>query len=110
MLRIFANWRLSEIFEDEYERREYVMKIGDKVRSTKVRPNDIATITKAHVDIKDKVKKSGGIKKEIHSKYEAEYSDGSKLIFYGFDIDRFVFRADDEVDAGQMSLEQFMEM
>lgn len=85
------------------------MKIGDKVRSVKVRPNDIATITKAHVDIKDKVKKSGGIKKEIHSKYEAEYSDGSKLIFYGFDIDRFVFRTD-EVDAGQMTLDAFMEM
>lgn len=85
------------------------MKIGDKVRSTKVRPGDIATITKSHVDIKDKVKKSGRDKKEIRTKYEAEYDDGSKLIFYGFDINRFVFRTD-EVDAGQMSLEQFMEM
>lgn len=83
------------------------MKIGDKVYSTKVRPNDIATITKAEIDIRDKVKKTGGIKKEIHSKYEAEYSDGSKLIFYGFDIDRFVFRTDD-VDAGQMSLDMFL--
>lgn len=85
------------------------MKIGDKVRSVKVRPGDIATITKADIDIRDKVKKDGSKWKNIRSKYEAEYSDGSKLIFYGFDIDRFVFRTD-EVDAGQMSLDQFMSM
>lgn len=85
------------------------MKIGDKVRSTKVRPNEIATITKAEIDIRNKAKKDGGKRKNIRSKYEAEYADGSKLIFYGFDIDRFVFRTD-EVDIGQMSLDMFMNM
>lgn len=85
------------------------MKIGDKVRSTKVRPGDIATVTKAEIDIRDKVNKDGIKWKNISSKYEAEYDDGSKLIFYGFDIGRFVFRTD-EVDAGQMRLDQFMSM
>lgn len=85
------------------------MKIGDKVRSTKVRPGDIATITKSHFDIKDGVT-AHGRRKVFRTKYEAEYDDGSKLIFYGFDINRFVFRADDEVDAGQMSLDAFMDM
>lgn len=85
------------------------MKIGERVYSTKVRPGDIATVSKTHVDIKDGVTIHGRAK-VFRTTYEATYDDGSKLIFYGFDINRFVFRAKDEVDVGQMTLDQFMDM
>ena len=83
------------------------MKIGDKVRSTKVRPNDVATITKSNVVLNNK-NKNDVIKKEIRSSYEAEYEDGSKLIFYGFNIGKTIFKV--EEDYGQMHLGQFMDL
>ena len=83
------------------------MKIGDKVRSTKVRPNDVATITKSNVILNNK-NKNDIVKKEIRSSYEAEYEDGSKLIFYGFDINRTIFKVED--DYGQMHLGQFIDL
>lgn len=83
------------------------MKIGDTVRSTKVRPNDVATITKSNVVLNNK-NKNDVVKKEIRSSYEAEYEDGSKLIFYGFNIGKTIFKVED--DYGQMHLGQFMDL
>ena len=83
------------------------MKIGDKVRSTKVRPNDAATIIKSNVALHNK-RKDDRIKKEIRSSYEASYEDGSKLIFYGFDIGKTIFKVED--DYGQIHLGQFMDL
>lgn len=83
------------------------MKIGDKVRSTKIRPNDVATITKSNVVLNDK-RKGDAVKKEIRSSYEAKYEDGSTLIFYGFDINRSIIKVED--DCGQIHLGQFMDM
>lgn len=83
------------------------MKIGDKVRSTKVRPNDVATITKSNVVLNNK-HKNDVVKKEIRSSYEAEYDDGSKLIFYGFNIGQNIFKV--EEDYGQMHLGQFIDI
>lgn len=81
------------------------MKVGDKVRSSKIRPNDIATVTKADIKIVYNEKKESD---EIHTSYTAEYEDKTKLIFYGFDINRFVFKV--EEDYGQIHLSEFMEM
>ena len=83
------------------------MKIGDKVRSTKVRPNDVATVIKSNVALNNK-RKADVVKKEIRSSYEAEYADGSKLIFYGFNIGKTIFKV--EEDYGQIHLGQFMDL
>lgn len=84
------------------------MKIGDVVVSNKIRPGVRAVITNAEVVIKEKELKSGRKKKECRTKYQAKYDDGSIMVFYGFDIDRSVFRV--EESDGQMCLEEFMEM
>lgn len=84
------------------------MKIGDIVYSTKVRPKTPAVVTNAEVVIKEKELKSGRKKKECRTKYQAKYDDGTFMVFYGFDIDRSVFRV--EESDGQMRLEEFMSM
>lgn len=73
------------------------MKVGDIIYSTKVRPNEKATIVKADVKIKERK----GIK-EIQSKYVAKYLDGSEITFYGFNINKTIFKSD--VQEGQLSL------
>ena len=84
------------------------MKIGDKVISTKIRPGTPAVVTNAEVNIKEKELKSGRKKKECRTKYQAKFDDGTFMIFYGFDIDRSVFKV--EESDGQMCLEQFLSM
>lgn len=74
------------------------MKVGDRVYSTKVRPYETATISKVDIDIKDRE----GKKAQIKSKYIAKYLDGSELTFYGFNINKTIFK---HMDAdGQYSL------
>lgn len=82
------------------------MKLGDKVKSTKIRPGDVATITKVDIRVKGK-STDNSVKKECRSSYEAEYEDKSKLIFYGFDIGRSVFRV--EENDGQLTIEQWLQ-
>ena len=84
------------------------MKIGDIVVSKKIRPGIKAVITNAEVVIKEKELKSGRKKKECRTKYQAKYDDGTFMVFYGFDIDRSVFKV--EESDGQMCLDQFMSM
>lgn len=84
------------------------MKVGDVVYSTKIRPKTHAVITNAEVVIKEEELKSGKKKKVCRTKYQAKFDDGSFMIFYGFDIDRSIFRV--EESDGQMCLGQFMEM
>lgn len=81
------------------------MKVGDKVRSSKVRPDEIAVVTKADIKIVKNEKKN---RDETHTSYTAEFDDKTKLIFYGFDIDRFVFKV--EEDDGQIHLSDFIEI
>lgn len=83
------------------------MKIGDKVRSTKVRPKEVATIIKSDVKIRKDQAKS---KQEVRTSYTAQYDDGSSLIFYGFDINRTIFKVELPEEFTQMSLDQFMNM
>ena len=84
------------------------MKIGDVIFSKTIKPGARAVVTNAEVVIKEKELKSGKKKKECRTKYHAKYDDGSILIFYGFDINRDVFKY--EESDGQMCLDQFMEM
>ena len=79
------------------------MKIGDVVRSTKIRPDDHATIIKANIHVKFNEKKQ---KNETRTEYVAEYPDKTTFIFYGFDIDRYVFKVPES--DGQMCLDEFM--
>lgn len=79
------------------------MKIGDIIRSTKVRPNDTAKVIKADVKQRYNDKKK---KTEIRTEYVAEFEDKTTMTFYGFDIDRSIFRI--EESDGQMKLEEFM--
>lgn len=81
------------------------MKIGDEIFSTKVRPNDVATITKTDVVIKWKETKTGK-KKETRTKYVAKYLDGSEMTFYGFNINKSIFKF--ERPSGQITLEDYM--
>lgn len=81
------------------------MKVGDIVRSTKVRPNDRAKIIKADIKVRNNNKKQ---RNEIRTSYTAQFPDESTFIFYGFDIDRTVFKVEEA--NGQMRLEDFMEM
>ena len=80
------------------------MKVGDKVRSTKVRPEEFATIVKANINVRENADQNN--KKEVRSTYTAEFEDGSSLIFYGFDINKTIFKV--EATDGQMSLDQFI--
>lgn len=80
------------------------MKVGDVVRNTKVRPGDRAKIVK--VEIK-KIHNEKKDIEEIHTTYTAEFPDKTSMIFYGFDINRFVFKVEDE--EGQMCLSDFIE-
>lgn len=73
------------------------MKIGDKVRSKKVRHDETATITYVSII------KMG---KKCRTTYNARFDDGSELTFYGFDIGKTVFKVE-ECD-GQMCLDDFM--
>lgn len=82
------------------------MKVGDKVYSIKIRPNEVAVITKA--DIKIKESEDSKRKREIRSAYRAKYNDGSQLIFYGFDIERTVFKVEEE--DGQLTLESLFDI
>ena len=81
------------------------MKIGDIIRSTKVRPSETAKIIKADVRQKYIEKKE---MTEIRTEYVAEFKDKSTIKFYGFDINKTIFRVR-EAD-GQMRLDEFMEM
>ena len=81
------------------------MKIGDIIQSTKVRPNDTAKIIKA--DVRQKYNDKKG-KTEVRTEYVAEFEDKTIMEFYGFDINRSIFRIE-EAD-GQMRLEEFMDM
>ena len=79
------------------------MKIGDIIRSNKVRPSDTAKI------IKVEVKKIHNEKKnitEIRTTYTAEFPDKTTMVFYGFDINRFIFKVEEH--DGQMCLSDFM--
>lgn len=84
------------------------MKIGDVVISKKIRPGTPAVITNAEVVIKEKELKSGRKKKECRTKYQAKFDDGTFMIFYGFDINRTIFKQ--EESDGQMHLGQFIEL
>lgn len=64
------------------------MKVGDVVYSTKIRPYEKATIEKLDVDIKIR----NGKKDEVRTKYIAKYLDGSEITFYGFNINKTVFK------------------
>ena len=60
------------------------MKVGDTVMSIKTRPYENAKVIKADISIRD----CGSVR----TKYVAEYKDGSTLIFYGWDINKNVFK------------------
>lgn len=70
--------------------------------STKTRSYENAKVTK--VEIKTRVKPDG--KRETRTSYEAEYPDGSKLIFYGFNVNKSIFKVQEH--DGQMVLSDFM--
>lgn len=78
------------------------MKVGDRIYSTKIRPYEKATIEKVDVDIKERE----GKKKEVRSKYIAKYLDGSEITFYGFNINKTIFK-EMEPD-GQYSLSDYI--
>ena len=81
------------------------MKVGDRVRSSKVRPDEIAVVTRADIKIVKNEKKN---RDETRTSYTAEFDDKTKLIFYGFDINRFVFKV--EEDDGQIHMSEFIEL
>lgn len=84
------------------------MKVGDVIFSTKVRPEERATIVKADVEIKERVNKKGMRKKETRTTYRAKYPDGSEITFYGFQINKSVFKAPES--DGQLNLKDFMDI
>lgn len=79
------------------------MKVGDIVRSTKVRPSDRAKIVK--VEIK-KIHNEKRNREEIRTTYTAEFPDKTSMIFYGFNINKSVFKVISH--DGQMCLSDFM--
>lgn len=79
------------------------MKIGDIIRSNKVRPNDTAKIIKVEVKKIHNGKKN---RTEIRTTYTAEFPDKTTMVFYGFDINRFIFKVEEH--DGQMCLSDFM--
>lgn len=82
------------------------MKIGDVIFSTKVRPYENAVIVKADVIIKERTNKNGSVKKETRTTYKAQYKDGSEITFYGFNINKSIFKY--IKPDGQITLEEFM--
>lgn len=79
------------------------MKIGDIVMSTKIRPYENAKIIKADIKIRFNEKKQ---RNETRTEYIAEFPDKTTFTFYGFNINKSVFKvlkAD-----GQMVLSDFM--
>jgi hypothetical protein len=84
------------------------MKIGDVVISKKIRPGTPAVIINAEVVIKEEELKSGTKKKVCRTKYQAKFDDGSFMVFYGFDINRTIFKQ--EESDGQIHLSQFIEL
>lgn len=80
------------------------MKIGDIVMSTKVRPYENAKIVKVEVKKIHNEKKD---RTEIRTTYTAEFPDKTSMVFYGFDINRFIFKVEEH--DGQMCLSDFME-
>jgi hypothetical protein len=81
------------------------MKVGDKVRSLRIRPDEIAVVTRADIKIVKNEKKN---RDETRTSYTAEFDDKTKLIFYGFDINRFIFKV--EEDDGQIHMSEFIDM
>ena len=79
------------------------MKVGDVVRNTKVRPGDRAKIVK--VEIK-KIHNEKKDIEEIRTTYTAEFPDKTIMIFYGFNINKSVFKVMNH--DGQMCLSDFM--
>ncbi|MBO5319047.1 MAG: hypothetical protein J6B01_04465 [Ruminococcus sp.] len=84
------------------------MKIGDVVFSTKIRPYDLATITDVQVMTKEKQLKDGRKKKEVRTTYTAQFNDGTFMKFYGFNIDKTIFKH--TAPDGQLTLDAFMDM
>lgn len=81
------------------------MKVGDLVVNNKVRPKEHAEITK--VDISTRWEDTdNGKKKKVRTKYTAQFDDGTTMIFYGFNVNKSVFKW--LPPDGQMSLEDFM--
>lgn len=78
------------------------MKIGDRIWSTKIRPGDTATVVKADVEIKKREGKSS----QVQSRYTARYLDGSEITFYGFNINKSIFKRMDP--DGQYTLFDYM--
>ena len=81
------------------------MKVGDVVISNKVRPSDKATIVKVNVKIVFNEKKN---RKETRTEYVAEFPDKSTYTFYGFNVNKSVFKA--EEPDGQLCLDDFINM
>lgn len=79
------------------------MKVGDLVMSTKNQPYANAKIVKVDVITMFNKKKQ---KNETRTTYTAEYPDGTKLIFYGFNINKSIFKVMEH--DGQMVLSDFM--
>lgn len=80
------------------------MKIGDKIYSKKVRPNDTAEIKV--VKVKKKFNKDTN-QTEIRTKYIAEYEDGTNITFYGFNINQTIFKIE---EFEQLTLSQLFNM
>lgn len=80
------------------------MKVGDIVMSTKIRSYENATIVKAEYTrfVDDKGKQS------VKTKYIAEFADGSSFIFHGANVNKSVFKVQE--NDGQMCLSDFMNL
>ena len=81
------------------------MKIGDVVKSTKIRPSEPAKVIKADIKIRCNDKT---MRNEVRTEYIAEFPDKTTFTFYGFDINRSVFKVQES--DGQMRLEDFIEI
>ena len=81
------------------------MKIGDVVKSTKIRPSESAKVIKADIKIRFNDKKMSN---ETRTEYVAEFPDKTTFTFYGFDINRSVFKVQES--DGQMRLEDFIDI
>lgn len=79
------------------------MKIGDIVMSTKVRPYENAKIIKADISVRFNEKRQ---RNETRTTYVAEFHDKSTFTFYGFNVNKSVFKVM-EAD-GQICLSDFM--
>lgn len=74
------------------------MKVGDYVKSTKIRPEESAKVVKAKI-----YKRPNYTKTE----YVARFDDGSEFIFYGSQVNKSVFKDMTERD-GQMNIFDFI--